>query len=227
MTGSERIVISPSLLSADFTRLAEEVAAVEEAGADWLHVDVMDGHFVPNITVGPLIVEALKRIAVKPLDVHLMIAHPAEYIEAFAHAGADVLTVHPEADHHLHRTLRRIRDLGVKPGAALNPSTGLEAVEHVLQDLDVVMIMTVNPGFGGQTFISSMLPKIRALKRRIVESGREILIEIDGGVNSRNAGLLASAGANVLVAGSAVFGAPPYAAAVSAIREAAARAGEE
>jgi ribulose-phosphate 3-epimerase len=219
MNCSRNVLISPSLLSADFTRLAEEVAAVEEGGADWLHVDVMDGHFVPNITIGPMIVDALKKVASRPLDVHLMISNPERYIEAFAQAGADVLTVHPEVDPHLHRTVNRIRELGVKAGAALNPSTGLHAVEHVLPDLDVVMIMTVNPGFGGQTFIPTMLPKIRDLRGRLDHLGETTLIEVDGGVNARNAGSLAAAGANVLVAGSAVFGNPPYKDAVKAIRE--------
>lgn len=205
-----RILISPSLLSADFARLGEEVQAVEEAGADWLHLDVMDGHFVPNITIGPLIVEAVKKVARVPLDVHLMIADPDCYLEAFHSAGADILTVHPEATHHLHRTLTRIRELGMKAGAALNPSTGLEAVEYVLPQLDVIMLMTVNPGFGGQSFIPTMLSKVRAAREMIDRSGYSIFLEVDGGVSPKTAPDLAREGADVFVAGSAVFGNPPY-----------------
>ncbi|MBM3300039.1 MAG: ribulose-phosphate 3-epimerase [Deltaproteobacteria bacterium] len=210
MTKNNHLLISPSLLSADFTRLGEEIRAVEEAGADWLHLDVMDGHFVPNITIGPVIVEAAKRVANIPLDVHLMISNPDLYLELFHKAGANILTVHPEATHHLHRTLTRIRDLGMKAGAALNPSTGLEAVRHVMADLDVIMIMTVNPGFGGQSFIPTMLPKIRALRDMIDEMGYDILIEVDGGVSPDTAPDLARAGADAFVAGTAVFGHPPY-----------------
>ncbi|MFH0822459.1 MAG: ribulose-phosphate 3-epimerase [Pseudomonadota bacterium] len=207
---SKRIIVSPSILSADFTRLGEELEAVQDAGADWIHVDVMDGRFVPNISIGPMVVEAVKKVARVPLDVHLMIADPDSYIEAFRDAGADILHVHPEAGGHLHRTLNQIRKLDMKAGAALNPATGLEAVKHVLQDLDVVMIMTVNPGFGGQSFIHTMLPKIAELRRMIDESGLDILIEIDGGVNPTTARDLVLNGADVFVAGSAVFGRPPY-----------------
>lgn len=204
------ILISPSLLSADFARLGEEVRAVEDAGADWLHLDVMDGHFVPNITIGPLIVAAVKKVARIALDVHLMISDPDIYLEAFQEAGADILTVHPEATHHLHRTLTRIRELGMKAGAALNPSTGLEAVAYVLAEMDVLMLMTVNPGFGGQSFIPTMLPKVREARELIDRSGCQILLEVDGGVSPKTAPDLARDGADVFVAGSAVFGNPPY-----------------
>jgi ribulose-phosphate 3-epimerase len=210
MVQQKRILISPSILSADFTRLGEEVRAVQEADADWIHLDVMDGHFVPNITIGPMIVSAVKKIAQVPVDVHLMISDPDFYLDAFHDAGADILSVHPEATCHLHRTLTRIRELGMKAGAALNPATGLQAVEHVLAELDVIMVMTVNPGFGGQSFIPTMLPKIRALRRMIDNSGYDILIEIDGGVSPETAGRLIDEGADVFVAGSAVFGHPPY-----------------
>lgn len=210
METNKNILVSPSILSADFTRLGEEIKAVEDAGADWLHIDVMDGHFVPNITIGPMIVAAAKRVAGIPLDVHLMISDPDYYLDFFHEAGADILSVHPEATHHLHRTLTRIRDLGMRAGAALNPSTSLEAVRHVLAELDVIMIMTVNPGFGGQSFIPTMLPKVRALKDMIDESGYDILIEIDGGVSPKTAPDIARSGADVFVAGSAVFGNPPY-----------------
>jgi ribulose-phosphate 3-epimerase len=210
MRKSNHILISPSLLSADFTRLGDEIRAVEDAGADWLHLDVMDGHFVPNITIGPVIVEAVKRVARIPLDVHLMISNPDCYVESFHKAGAHILTVHPEATHHLHRTLTRIRELGMKAGAALNPSTGLEAVKHVMADLDVIMIMTVNPGFGGQSFIPTMLPKIQALRKMIDELGYDILIEVDGGVSLSTAAKIARSGADVFVSGTGVFGNPPY-----------------
>ena len=210
MVTEKRILVSPSLLSADFTRLGEEVREVQESGADWLHLDVMDGRFVPNITIGPLVVSAVKRVSTIPLDVHLMIVEPDLYLEQFQTAGADILTVHPEATHHLHRTLTRIRELGMKAGAALNPSTGLESVMHVLAELDVVMLMTVNPGFGGQSFIRTMLPKVRAIREIIDQSGYEILIEIDSGVSPGTAPDLAMEGADVFVAGSAVFGHPPY-----------------
>jgi ribulose-phosphate 3-epimerase len=221
METNKNILISPSILSADFTRLGEEIRAVEKDGADWLHIDVMDGHFVPNITIGPMIVAAAKRVAGIPLDVHLMISDPDYYLEFFHEAGADVLTVHPEATHHLHRTLTRIRDLGMRAGAALNPSTGLEAVRHVLAELDVIMLMTVNPGFGGQSFIPTMLPKVRALRDMIDESGYDILIEIDGGVSPKTAPDIARSGADVFVAGSAVFGNPPYKDVIDRLRGAA------
>ena len=210
MESSRKILVSPSILSADFTRLGEELRAVQDAGADWIHVDVMDGHFVPNITIGPMIVEAVKRVCDIPLDVHLMISDPDFYLEAFHDAGADILTVHPEATHHLHRTLTRIRELGMKSGAAVNPSTSPAAIEFVLPELDVVMIMTVNPGFGGQAYIPTMLPKIRAVRDMIDASGYNVLIEVDGGVSPANAGELVRNGADVFVAGSAVFRHPPY-----------------
>lgn len=210
MINLRKILIAPSLLSADFSRLGEEVKAVEDAGADWLHIDVMDGNFVPNITVGPLVVSALKKVARIPLDVHLMIAEPDRYLEDFHSAGADILTVHVEATHHLHRTLTRIRELGMKAGVALNPSTGLQSVVHVLDCLDVLMLMTVNPGFGGQSFIRSMLPKVRAARELIDGFKFNILLEVDGGVSPRTVFELTEAGADVFVAGSAVFGNPPY-----------------
>jgi ribulose-phosphate 3-epimerase len=210
MPKERRVLISPSVLSADFTRLGDEIRSVEEAGADWIHIDVMDGHFVPNITIGPMIVSAVKRVAQVPLDVHLMISDPDAFLEDFHAAGADILSVHPEATCHLHRTLTRIRELGMKAGAALNPSTGLYAIEHVLPELDVIMLMTVNPGFGGQSFIWTMLPKIRALRNMVDNSGYNILIEVDGGVSPETAGPLIREGADVFVAGSAVFGHPPY-----------------
>ncbi len=210
MENGKKILVAPSILSADFSRLGEEIRAVQDAGADWIHVDVMDGHFVPNITIGPMIVSAVRKVTDLPLDVHLMISDPDFYLEEFHDAGADILHVHPEATHHLHRTLTRIRELGMKAGAALNPSTGLEAVKHVMAELDVIMLMTVNPGFGGQSFIPTMLPKVRALRKLIDESGHEILIEVDGGVSPKTAPDLSRSGANAFVAGSAVFGNPPY-----------------
>ncbi len=210
MGTNREILIAPSILSADFTRLGEEIRAVQEAGADWIHIDVMDGHFVPNITIGPLIVTAVKKVAKVPLDVHLMISDPDRYLEDFQAAGADILTVHAEAACHLHRTLTRIRELGMKAGAALNPSTGLGSIEYVLAELDVVMLMTVNPGFGGQSFIRAMLPKVMALKQMIDRSAYDILIEVDGGVSPETAPDLARNGADIFVAGSAVFGHSPY-----------------
>ncbi len=205
-----QILIAPSILSADFTRLGDEIRSVQDAGADWIHVDVMDGHFVPNITIGPMIVSAAKKVAKIPLDVHLMISDPDSYLEEFHAAGADRLTVHPEATHHLHRTLTRIRELGMKAGAALNPSTSLTAVEYVLAESDVIMLMTVNPGFGGQSFIKTMLPKVGQLRNMIDKSGYKILIEVDGGVSPKTAPDLIREGADVFVAGSAVFNHPPY-----------------
>ena len=220
MSVSKDILVAPSILSADFARLGDELQAVQEAGADWIHVDVMDGHFVPNITIGPMIVEAVKRVSAIPLDVHLMISDPDFYLEAFHDAGADILTVHPEATHHLHRTLTRIRELGMKAGAALNPSTSLTAIEHVLAELDVAMIMTVNPGFGGQAFIPTMLPKIQAARDMIDRLGYSVMVEVDGGVSPENAATLARHGADVFVAGSAVFRNPPYADAIATLRSA-------
>ncbi len=211
-------IISPSLLSADFSRLGQEVLDVQDAGADWLHIDVMDGMFVPNISIGPLVVHAVSKLARIPLDVHLMIMDPVRYVSEFHAAGADILTVHPEATQHIHKVLGQIRDLGMKAGVALNPGTGLDAVRYILSDVDVIMIMTVNPGFGGQTFIESMLAKVRDLKQMIDTSGFDILLEVDGGVTPKNAFSLYECGADVLVAGSAVFGNPPYQSAIASLR---------
>jgi ribulose-phosphate 3-epimerase len=202
--------IAPSILSADFARLGEEIGAAAEAGADWLHVDVMDGHFVPNMTIGPLVVEALKKRTSLPLDVHLMIEQPDRYLKDFADAGADYLTVHAEASVHLHRTIQHIRELGVKTGVSLNPATPLSSLEWILPDLDMVLLMSVNPGFGGQKFIPFVMDKIRALKQMIADRGCATLIEVDGGVKPDNAREIASAGADILVMGSAFFGADDY-----------------
>ncbi|MED4602576.1 ribulose-phosphate 3-epimerase, partial [Paenibacillus validus] len=202
--------IAPSILSADFARLGEEVADVEQGGADWLHVDVMDGHFVPNMTIGPLVVEALRPRTKLPLDVHLMIEQPDRYVPAFAKAGADLISVHAEACVHLHRTLHGIKEQGVKAGVVLNPATPLSAIEYApLEIVDLVLVMTVNPGFGGQSFIPGSLEKIRSLRKMLNERGlAHIDIEVDGGINAETAKLVAAAGANVLVAGNAVFGQP-------------------
>ncbi|MBN9682570.1 MULTISPECIES: ribulose-phosphate 3-epimerase [unclassified Corallococcus] len=213
--------ISPSLLSCDFSRLGEEVRAIEAAGADWIHVDVMDGRFVPNLTLGPVIVEAIKRVATKPLDVHLMIVEPEKYVEAFAKAGADVLTVHQEASPHLHRTLQTIRQAGAKPAVVLNPGTPLSAIEEVLGDVDMVLLMSVNPGFGGQSFIESTVDKVRRLRAMLDARGlKDVDIEVDGGINAQTAKRVVDAGATVLVAGSYVFGAKDYAQAIRSLRPA-------
>lgn len=201
-----RVKIAPSILSADFSRLGDDVAAVEAGGADWIHIDVMDGHFVPNITIGPLITEAVDRVTELPLDVHLMIEDPDSYVDAFARAGADVITVHAEACRHLHRTVQRIRELGVKAGVALNPATPLEALRGVAADLDLVLIMSVNPGFGGQKYIPRSTERVRGARALLEEVGGSALIEVDGGVSAANAAEIAKAGADVLVAGSAVYG---------------------
>ena len=214
------IKIAPSILSADFSKLAEEIQEAERGGADWIHVDVMDGHFVPNITIGPLIVEAIRPITTLPLDVHLMIEEPDRYIEQFAKAGADYITVHVEACRHLHRTIQLIRSCGVKPGVVLNPHTPVEAIQHILEDIDVVLFMSVNPGFGGQKFISSVLPKVQQLSRMIAERNLSIEIEMDGGITPDTIGPCVEAGATVFVAGSAVYNQPDRAVAIETIRSA-------
>ncbi|MDQ1003772.1 ribulose-phosphate 3-epimerase [Neobacillus niacini] len=210
--------IAPSILSADFSKLGEEIVAVEKAGADYIHVDVMDGHFVPNITIGPLIVEAIRPVTKLPLDVHLMIDNPDQYIEAFAKAGADYITVHVEACRHLHRTIHHIKSFGIKAGVVLNPATPVHTIQHILRDIDMVLLMSVNPGFGGQKFIPEVLPKIKQVKEMADSIGKELEIEIDGGVNPETAKLCVEAGANVLVAGSAIYDQEDYAAAISLIR---------
>ncbi|GLH63297.1 ribulose-phosphate 3-epimerase [Parageobacillus sp. G301] len=212
------VKIAPSILSADFARLAEEIRDVEQGGADYIHVDVMDGHFVPNITIGPLIVEAIRPITKLPLDVHLMIEQPDRYIPAFAKAGADYLSVHVEACPHLHRTIHLIKEQGVKAGVVLNPHTPVEMIQHIIDDVDLVLLMTVNPGFGGQKFIPSVLPKIRQVAQLVKERGRFVEIEVDGGINAETARLCMEAGANVLVAGSAIYNERDRAAAIRAIR---------
>jgi len=211
-------LIAPSILSADFAKLAEEIKDVERGGANWIHVDVMDGRFVPAITIGPLIVQAIRPHTNLPLDVHLMIEQPEQYIPAFAAAGADFISVHAEACVHLHRTIHQIKELGVKAGVVLNPATPLSTIEHIVDDVDLVLIMTVNPGFGGQPFIHSMLPKIQKLRAMLNDRGlRHIHVEVDGGINVDTAPLVAEAGADVLVAGSAVFGHADRAAAIAAL----------
>ena len=215
---SRPVRIAPSLLAADFTRLGEEVRAVTEAGADWLHLDIMDGHFVPNISFGPALVKALRPVAAIPFDVHLMIAPADPWLAAFAEAGADVISLHPEAGPHLHRSLQAIRALGRRPGVVLNPATPVESVAHVLDLVDLILVMTVNPGFGGQKFLSSQLAKIAALRAMIDATGRDIALQVDGGVTPETAPQAVAAGADVLVAGTAVFGRPDYAAAIRELR---------
>ncbi len=217
---SKPIVIAPSILSADFSRLGAEVQAVDAAGADWIHVDVMDGRFVPNITIGPLIVDALRPVTKKPLDVHLMIVEPEKYVADFAKAGADIISVHAEhnASPHLHRTLGQIKELGKQAGVVLNPSTPLELIEYVLEICDLVLIMSVNPGFGGQSFIPAVVDKIRKLRRMCDDRGLDPWIEVDGGLKVNNTWQVLEVGANAIVAGSAVFKAPDYAEAIEGIR---------
>lgn len=215
-----RVLIAPSILSADFARLGEEVAAVAKAGADFIHVDVMDGHFVPNLTIGPAVVKAIRSATDLPFDVHLMISPVDPYIDAFAEAGANILTVHPEAGAHLHRTIQRIKAAGVKAGVSLNPASPIGLIEPVIDDVDLILIMSVNPGFGGQKFITSQLKKIEAARALIEKSGRDVHLEVDGGVDPETAPKAIAAGADVLVAGSAVFrgGAENYAHNISALR---------
>lgn len=212
------VKIAPSILSADFAKLGEEIKDVEHGGADYIHVDVMDGHFVPNITIGPLIVKSIRPITNLPLDVHLMIENPDQYIPAFAKAGADIISVHVEACPHLHRTVHLIKEQGKKAGVVLNPATPVEMIQHILPDVDLVLLMTVNPGFGGQSFISSVLPKIQQVRQMVDELGLDIEIEVDGGVNEETAKQCIQAGANVLVAGSAIYNKENRAEAIQKIR---------
>lgn len=219
---AKRPIIAPSILASDFSRLGEECRAIEAAGADWVHVDVMDGHFVPNITLGPDVVKALRPHVAIPFDVHLMIAPADPYLEAFRAAGADLISVHPEAGPHLNRTLRQIRKLGAKAGVVFNPSTSTDAIQDMMEDVDLVLVMTVNPGFGGQSFITSQLRKIERLRNMIDASGCDIILEVDGGVTAETAPQCLSAGATALVAGSAVFKGGPgaYAGNIAALRRA-------
>jgi ribulose-phosphate 3-epimerase len=219
--------ISPSILSADFTRLGEEIKAVERAGADYIHIDVMDGHFVPNITIGPMIVKAARRVTDLPLDVHLMISNPDSFIDEFADAGADILTVHAETVNHLHRTIQYIRAKGVGPGVCLNPATTLDILEYILDGLDMVMLMTVNPGFGGQEFIPEVIPKIKLLREMIDKKGLNTKIEVDGGIGPETIHQVSSAGANVFVAGSAIFYSEDYEKTIRLMRERMSDAGKK
>jgi ribulose-phosphate 3-epimerase len=211
--------IAPSILSADFSRLGDEVRAVEEAGADYIHIDVMDGHFVPNITVGPMIVKAVREITPLPLDVHLMITDPDHFIDEFVRSGADILTVQTEALVHAHRTIQHIKGQGARASISLNPATPLNGLEYILEDLDMVLLMTVNPGFGGQKFIPSVVPKIRRLREMVVERGCSVEIEVDGGIGPETIGLVSAAGADVFVAGSAIFYSENYAETIRAMRD--------
>lgn len=217
--GMQKIQIAPSILSADFSRLGDEIRAVDQAGAEVIHVDVMDGHFVPNITIGPLVVKAVRQVTARVVDVHLMIENADRYLELFAEAGADWITVHVEACPHVHRTVSRIRELGKKAGVVLNPATPLESLDFILEEVDLVMLMSVNPGFGGQSFIRSTLHKISRLKKRIDNLGLAVGIEIDGGISPATIGEVAEAGANIFVAGSAIYGRPNYQAVIKEMRE--------
>jgi ribulose-phosphate 3-epimerase len=218
-TMSPPFKIAPSILSADFSELGREVKAVEAAGADWIHVDVMDGRFVPNITIGPVVVRAVRKVTRLPIDVHLMIVEPERYVDAFAEAGADILSVHVEPSDHLSRTLQHIRSLGKKAGVVLNPHTPPSAIEYVMDRVDLVLVMSVNPGFSGQAFMPEVLPKLRAVRKMIDERGLDVELEVDGGVSPTTAARVIEAGARVLVAGSAVYDQPDYAAAIAAIRK--------
>jgi ribulose-phosphate 3-epimerase len=213
-------IIAPSILSADFARLGEEVRAIDEAGADWIHIDVMDGHFVPNLTIGPGVVKALRPHTAKPFDVHLMISPVDHFLDDFAEAGADIITVHPEAGPHLHRTVQRVKSLGKKAGVSLNPATPAKALDYVLGEIDLVLVMSVNPGFGGQKFIASQLKKIEAIANRITKEGLEVALEVDGGIDADTARQAVDAGATALVAGTAVFRGGPdhYAGNIRALR---------
>ncbi|MFQ5328431.1 MAG: ribulose-phosphate 3-epimerase [Thermodesulfobacteriota bacterium] len=211
--------IAPSILSADFARLGDEIKAVEEGSADYIHIDVMDGHFVPNITIGPFVVEAVRRITTLPLDVHLMIESPERAIPHFAAAGSDIMTVHAEACPHLHRTVQQIKELGVRAGVSLNPSTSVTVLDHILEELDLVLVMSVNPGFGGQQFIPSSLKKVREIRERLDASGCKAELEIDGGIKIANIGEASRAGADVFVAGSAVFGSDNYSDTIKSMKE--------
>jgi ribulose-phosphate 3-epimerase len=211
-------LIAPSILSADFTRLADEIRAVEAAGADWIHADIMDGHFVPNISFGPMLVQAVRRTTRLPIDVHLMISEPDRYIAEFAKAGATYISVHVETCIHLNRTIQLIRDAGVRPGVVLNPGTPVESLRWIIEYVDLILVMSVNPGFGGQAFIPNSLDKIRALRELIAERGLKTLIEIDGGVSDQTIAAIAAAGADVFVAGSAIFGSRDYSATINSLR---------